>query len=296
MTVSYSRVLKLKSPQMYGEDVKEVQRKLNNLGYNCGSVDGYFGKNTESAVRKYQKAKGLVVDGIVGPATWKRLFGTSSSGDNNTRYLRYASRHGLFEGLGIEFETYNKKSEVSIISLTPKVTLQAELSLTSKFLGPTRHEVLNLSLSSGDITTSILNNLGSVGVNFQYKKNLQMSIDRLVATQNINKNIKYQVINKGAYLEVTFEASLPIDNKTVYQRFIFKIHRSPLDFHNSRVQIPVQNIKNTNNALEVPNNFVTPLVTMTVLGGIAYLMMNGGAFGLPILGCTLLPLFINIKK
>lgn len=73
MTVSYSRVLKLKSPQMYGEDVKEVQKKLNYLGYNSGNIDGYFGKNTDRAVKKYQKASKLVVDGLVGPNTWKKL-------------------------------------------------------------------------------------------------------------------------------------------------------------------------------------------------------------------------------
>ena len=37
------------------------------------AVDGDFGPNTESAVKAFQGSKGLVVDGIVGPATWPKL-------------------------------------------------------------------------------------------------------------------------------------------------------------------------------------------------------------------------------
>ena len=49
-----------------GEVVELVQRMLNEKGYACGSADGIFGAKTESAVKSYQKAKGLSADGIVG--------------------------------------------------------------------------------------------------------------------------------------------------------------------------------------------------------------------------------------
>ena len=39
-------------------------------GYGC---DGHFGKSTEKAVKKFQKSKGLTVDGVVGRNTWKAL-------------------------------------------------------------------------------------------------------------------------------------------------------------------------------------------------------------------------------
>ena len=62
-----------------GEDVRALQILLIGRGYSCGSAgtDGDFGSATDSAVRKYQKANGLAVDGIVGEATMGSLLGTS---------------------------------------------------------------------------------------------------------------------------------------------------------------------------------------------------------------------------
>jgi len=58
-----------------GSSVRTMQTKLIAKGYSCGSTgaDGAFGANTESAVKKFQKAKGLAVDGICGPKTWAAL-------------------------------------------------------------------------------------------------------------------------------------------------------------------------------------------------------------------------------
>lgn len=75
----YKRLLKLTSPMMYGDDVKEVQTKLKELKYYTGSIDGYFGQLCDTAVRKFQAANGLDVDGIVGQATWSKLFSQSTS-------------------------------------------------------------------------------------------------------------------------------------------------------------------------------------------------------------------------
>ncbi|MCI5771685.1 MAG: peptidoglycan-binding protein [Clostridiales bacterium] len=57
-----------------GEEVKRLQRRLNELHYNAGTADGVFGKQTREAVIAFQKANGLKTDGVAGPATQKILY------------------------------------------------------------------------------------------------------------------------------------------------------------------------------------------------------------------------------
>jgi peptidoglycan hydrolase-like protein with peptidoglycan-binding domain len=69
---SLKRILKISIPMMKGDDVKRLQELLCNNGHII-EKDGVFGKNTDIAVRNFQRQKGLKVDGIVGPETWKVL-------------------------------------------------------------------------------------------------------------------------------------------------------------------------------------------------------------------------------
>lgn len=69
-----------------GDEVRQIQKKLKELGYDPGQVDGIYGENTKKAVIAFQKAKGLNPDGIAGPQTLKALGisqeqGQFSSGD-----------------------------------------------------------------------------------------------------------------------------------------------------------------------------------------------------------------------
>ena len=60
-----------------GKYVTLAQTELINKGYSCGSTgaDGDFGKNTEAAVKAFQKDHGLTVDGVIGQNTWNALDG-----------------------------------------------------------------------------------------------------------------------------------------------------------------------------------------------------------------------------
>lgn len=62
-----------------GQNVKDVQVRLAEIGYNPGPLDGIFGTLTDAAVRSFQQnhhgllVGGLTVDGVVGPATGSAL-------------------------------------------------------------------------------------------------------------------------------------------------------------------------------------------------------------------------------
>ena len=60
--------------------IKQIQSLLTYLGYNPGAVDGADGANTQAAVRRFQTAEGLGVDGIAGKATQAALLAAVAAG------------------------------------------------------------------------------------------------------------------------------------------------------------------------------------------------------------------------
>lgn len=84
---------------MKGEDVRKLQKRLKELGYDPGPVDGVFGDLTLGAVLKYQKNAGIEQDGIVGPNTRKKLDSGAASlnpdpppSGGYTKYLKMGSK------------------------------------------------------------------------------------------------------------------------------------------------------------------------------------------------------------
>jgi peptidoglycan hydrolase-like protein with peptidoglycan-binding domain len=66
------RTLRLRLPYMQGEDVKIAQTELSRRGF-AAPIDGTFGPATDAAVKAFQNERGLVTDGVIGPATWSAL-------------------------------------------------------------------------------------------------------------------------------------------------------------------------------------------------------------------------------
>lgn len=56
-----------------GSAVQTLQTRLKARGYDPGFIDGIFGSRTDAAVKAFQRASGITVDGIVGPQTWSAL-------------------------------------------------------------------------------------------------------------------------------------------------------------------------------------------------------------------------------
>ena len=69
-----------------GSEVKKLQEKLIENGYDLGSsgADGIYGAKTAAAVKQYQQANGLSVDGIAGDQTLSKLYASVTETDNTT--------------------------------------------------------------------------------------------------------------------------------------------------------------------------------------------------------------------
>jgi N-acetylmuramoyl-L-alanine amidase len=67
------RMLYVTRPLLQGDDVRDLQRRLNRLGFDAGYDDGLYGPQTFEAVREFQLNVGLPPDGIAGPDTVDQL-------------------------------------------------------------------------------------------------------------------------------------------------------------------------------------------------------------------------------
>jgi N-acetylmuramoyl-L-alanine amidase len=63
------RMLYRKAPMLRGDDVAELQRRLNALGFDAGREDGILGDGTAGALAEFQRNAGVTADGICGPQT-----------------------------------------------------------------------------------------------------------------------------------------------------------------------------------------------------------------------------------
>ena len=72
-----------------GDAVKEIQRRLIELGHMTGSADGSFGAATKNAVMAFQRSVGLTADGVVGTGTLNKLFSLNSSGSSSDSSVTY---------------------------------------------------------------------------------------------------------------------------------------------------------------------------------------------------------------
>ncbi|WP_336249162.1 N-acetylmuramoyl-L-alanine amidase [Stomatohabitans albus] len=67
------RLLWYSTPPMRGDDVLDLQSRLNQLGFEAGREDGLFSHLLDNALREFQDHMGIEVDGVAGPRTLVQL-------------------------------------------------------------------------------------------------------------------------------------------------------------------------------------------------------------------------------
>lgn len=105
----------------YGSTGDEVKKLQESLGFTGADVDGIYGQKTESAVREYQQANNLSVDGIVGDETWgslKSAAGGSASNSSASSGTASGANPGTATGqekqnAGFSYEPYQKSDTVA---------------------------------------------------------------------------------------------------------------------------------------------------------------------------------------
>ena len=93
------RNLYLKHPPLRGDDVLALQTRLNALGFDAGRSDGIFGRNTDAAVRAFQKEYGVPEDGIFGPKSHGALLGLRVDRAGEAAHLREELRRAERSGI-----------------------------------------------------------------------------------------------------------------------------------------------------------------------------------------------------
>lgn len=167
--------LNLTNPQKHGSDVRKMQQRLKDLGYNPGTVDGWFGQNSYNAITQFQSNNSLTKDGSCGPTTWTKLFSSSAiSVSTAINILKTAGSGGMFLGGGVNFTAFDVSTPITFASLSPIITLQAKVSANS-YLG-VGGKVLDLSMSNlKNVSITATNNLTNVGLNLDLKSEMLIS-------------------------------------------------------------------------------------------------------------------------
>ena len=94
------RMLYLRMPLVRGDDVATLQARLNALGFDAGREDGIFGRDTDRAVRAFQKEYGVPEDGVAGPRTYAALAGLRVDRPGTSALLREELRRAARAGVG----------------------------------------------------------------------------------------------------------------------------------------------------------------------------------------------------
>jgi peptidoglycan hydrolase-like protein with peptidoglycan-binding domain len=134
--------------------VRDLQESLKALGHDPGPVDGVFGATTEAAVKAFQQAKGIAVDGIVGRVTWINIDEADQSepvlkiGSTGLPVRRAQKRMSLvgFEVGGVDGR-YGTQTEAAVKQLQQQAGINVD-----GVVGPQTWSVIDALESEGPVS------------------------------------------------------------------------------------------------------------------------------------------------
>ena len=102
------RTLYLRLPNFHGNDVRQLQERLNVLGFSCGTPDGCFGAYTEAAVKLFQESVGALADGMAFQDTFDAIerlkhvwAGKQAAGPHPEGAMGFARAASVLDGIGL---------------------------------------------------------------------------------------------------------------------------------------------------------------------------------------------------
>lgn len=165
-SVAYSETYKEGSK---GKAVVEIQQQLKKLGFFQGETSGYFGSQTETAVKKFQLKRGLHADGVVGNSTYKYLFENASTATKQSIKSNSDAKHvmsikdiqtalkklGYYKGTIDGTSGSNTQNAIKTFQKTNKLTADG-------IVGNGTAKILQAATNKTTNTTSISSNAMSI--------------------------------------------------------------------------------------------------------------------------------------
>jgi len=140
------RTLYLRLPNFRGQDVRQLQERLNILGFSAGKVDGSYGVHTESAVKQFQESQGSLADGMCFPDTIEAIdrlrhvwAGKPAQGPHPMGGMGFARAANVLEGKRVAItgeDPISRNVAGRVWNLASATTERSGLELVSDANGP----------------------------------------------------------------------------------------------------------------------------------------------------------------
>lgn len=170
-----------------GAHVRKIQYKVGE------KPDGVFGSGTEANVKAWQEANGVSADGIVGPGTWKQMFGSSMDDLSPVCIVVHSMTETIdWEGEEITARELLEKLGLGIHALIhPDGTVEDVVPTTQK------------AAHAGKSVHNGLENLNGYSVGFEL----------LVSGKNDFGSFSKKIQEEGCYTSEQFDAAVALTRK-----------------------------------------------------------------------------------